>query len=74
MPDLIYLLNTLVSKDGEILIDGLMKDVQPVTDEEKGLYNSIEFDLMDFKQSAGCTTVRHNEEKVNVFLLFVFSI
>uniref|UniRef100_A0A1S4MXZ6 Peptidase M20 dimerisation domain-containing protein n=1 Tax=Pediculus humanus subsp. corporis TaxID=121224 RepID=A0A1S4MXZ6_PEDHC len=63
MPDLIYLLNTLVSKDGEILIDGLMKDVQPVTDEEKGLYNSIEFDLMDFKQSAGCTTVRHNEEK-----------
>ena len=32
MADLIYMMNTLIDKDGKILIDGLMDEVAPVTD------------------------------------------
>ena len=31
MADLIYMMNTLLDKDGKILIDGLMDEVAPVT-------------------------------------------
>ncbi len=52
MTDLIALLNTLVdSSNGEILIDGVMDDVRPVTDEEIALYETIDFDLEAYKES-----------------------
>ena len=31
MADLIYMMNTLLDKDGKILIDGLMDEVAPIT-------------------------------------------
>ena len=50
MTDLIKLMSTLVdSQTGTILVDGIMDDVAPVTDEEEKLYESIDFDLENFK-------------------------
>ena len=31
MADLMYMMNTLLDKDGKILVEGLMDDVKPVT-------------------------------------------
>lgn len=44
MTDLIYLMNTLVDKDGKILITDIYKSVAPLTESEKKLYDSIDFD------------------------------
>ena len=37
MADLIYMMNTLLDKDGKILIDGLMDEVAPVTPGRKNI-------------------------------------
>lgn len=65
MPDLIYLLNTLVSKDGEILIDNIMDDVAPETEQERSLYHTIDFDVSGFRSDVGCRMLRHKEDKVS---------
>lgn len=44
MADLIALMNSLTDARGNILIPGIMNDVLPVTDEEKKLYETIDFD------------------------------
>lgn len=38
MADLIYLLNTLVDKDGKILVENVYREVAPLTPEEEALY------------------------------------
>lgn len=38
MADLIYLLNSLVDKDGKILVKNMYEDVAPLTVEEEALY------------------------------------
>jgi acetylornithine deacetylase/succinyl-diaminopimelate desuccinylase-like protein len=50
MTDLVRLMASLVDTDGTILVEGVMDDVKPVSAEEEALYDSIEFDLDDFKQ------------------------
>eukprot|EP01083_Nonionella_stella_P153847 494846_1 len=46
MTDMIHLMASLVEPGtGKILVDGIMDDVDPVTEEERKLYESIEFDL-----------------------------
>jgi len=49
MTDLVQLMATLVDSQGNILVDGIMDDVKPVTREEEALYEDIEFDLEDYK-------------------------
>lgn len=44
MSDLIYLLDTLVDKDGKILITDIYKSVAPLLESEKQLYDNIDFD------------------------------
>lgn len=44
MSDLIYLMSTLVDKDGKILITDIYNSVAPLTENEKKLYNTIDFD------------------------------
>ncbi|KAK6628534.1 Metallopeptidase M20 [Polyplax serrata] len=68
MPDLVYLLNTLVNKEGEILVDGIMNDVPAVTDNEKAIYHQIEFDVEDFKKDVGCTMLRHKQDKKTLLM------
>lgn len=45
MPDLIWLLDRLVDKEGNILIPGIMDQVRPMTQEEEDTYKTIDFDL-----------------------------
>jgi len=67
MADLIYLMNTLLDKEGNILIDGIMEGVPPVTPEEKEIYKNIDFDVNEYRSDIGCTKLLHNEDKVRVF-------
>lgn len=46
MSALISLMSTLIDAHGKIQIDGLDKMVAPVTEEEKKLYETIDFDLV----------------------------
>lgn len=63
MPDLVYLLNTLVDKHGNILVDGILDDVAPVQSTEHEIYNRIAFDVNDLRKDVGCNALRHDEEK-----------
>jgi nonspecific dipeptidase len=49
LTDLVRLMATLVDSSGKILVEGVMDDVKPVTPEEEALYESIEFDLDEYK-------------------------
>lgn len=49
MTDLIYLMNELVDKNGKILIDGIYDSVAPLTESEKKLYTSIDFDTEGYR-------------------------
>ena len=41
MADLIWMMNQLVDEDGNILVEGLMDSVAPLTDAEKEKYVNI---------------------------------
>jgi hypothetical protein len=62
--DLVHLLNTLVDKDGKILVTGLHNDVAEMTPKEAALYDSIEFDVDEYKESIGTQQLLHKEDKV----------
>lgn len=73
MTDLIALLDTLLDKDGKILIPGIMDDVEPLTEEECALYRNIEFDLNEYQKEIDSPQLLQ-ESKVNLktFLLLCF--
>jgi hypothetical protein len=62
--DLVYLLNTLVDKDGKILVTGLHDDVAELTPKDAALYDNIEFDVAEYKASVGTQQLLHKEDKV----------
>lgn len=49
MSDLIYLMNTLVDKDGKILVTDMYNSVAPLTEDEKKLYPNIDFDTESYR-------------------------
>lgn len=51
--DLVWILSQLQSVDGKILVDGLSDLVAPVTDEERALYATIDFDPEDYRKDIG---------------------
>ncbi|XP_008934369.1 PREDICTED: beta-Ala-His dipeptidase [Merops nubicus] len=53
MTDLIALLDSLVDAAGRIQIPGIYDSVAPLTEEERKLYESIEFDLEEHKNNSG---------------------
>uniref|UniRef100_A0A8D0FYP0 Carnosine dipeptidase 1 n=1 Tax=Sphenodon punctatus TaxID=8508 RepID=A0A8D0FYP0_SPHPU len=53
MTDLVALLDSLVNSSGHILIPGIYEDVASLTEEEKKLYEPIEFDLEEYKNAIG---------------------
>ena len=67
MTDLVQLMGSLVDSSGKILVDGVMDSVKPLTKEEEGLYESIEFDLESFKEENRIKSVSdkllHSEKK-----------
>lgn len=63
MSDVIYLLNTLVDKEGKILVEGVYNEVAPLKPEEAALYDKIEFDVNSYRKDIGTKKLLHNEEK-----------
>ncbi|KAL9870721.1 beta-Ala-His dipeptidase isoform 2-T9 [Geothlypis trichas] len=51
--DLIALLDSLVDSTGHILIPGIYDSVAALTEEERNLYESIEFDLEEHRNNCG---------------------
>lgn len=63
MADLIYMMNTLIDKDGKILVDHLMDNVAPVTDDELKIYDKITFDVADYKKDVGTKKLMYEGDK-----------
>nr|XP_040044375.1 cytosolic non-specific dipeptidase-like [Gasterosteus aculeatus aculeatus] len=63
MTDLIALMGTLLDNKGNILIPGINDDVASVTDDEKKLYEKIEFDLDEYCKDVGVETLLHNSKE-----------
>ncbi|MCY3413155.1 MAG: M20/M25/M40 family metallo-hydrolase [Candidatus Heimdallarchaeota archaeon] len=57
MTDLSFLFTRLIDLDGKILIDNFYDDVKPLTDDEKKLYENIEYDLEGYKKFLGLEKV-----------------
>ncbi|XP_031773439.1 cytosolic non-specific dipeptidase [Apis florea] len=68
MPDLIYLLNTLVDVNGKILIDGIYDNVDKILEKELESYKTIEFDIAEFRDSIGINKLVHNEDKIQILM------
>ncbi|XP_067837561.1 cytosolic non-specific dipeptidase-like [Heptranchias perlo] len=60
MRDLIYLLGKLVDKRGKILVPGIEESVAPVTEEEKSLYEKIDFDIKEYCKDVGTCQLLHS--------------
>ncbi|KAM9307710.1 beta-Ala-His dipeptidase-like [Gastrophryne carolinensis] len=63
MRDLVHLLAKLQDSTGHILIPGIYDDVAPLTEEEKRLYENIEFDMEDLKNSTEVSTFMYSTEE-----------
>jgi nonspecific dipeptidase len=68
MADLIYLMNTLVDKDGRILIPNVYKEVAPLLPNENEIYENIEFDVSEYRKDLGHTRLMHKEDKTQLLM------
>ncbi|KAK9500669.1 hypothetical protein O3M35_001893 [Rhynocoris fuscipes] len=68
MSDLVYLLNSLVDADGNILIPHINDDVLPVTDDELKRYKDIDFNVREYKEEIGTRELLHNEDKAAILM------
>lgn len=68
MSDLISMLDTLVDKNGQLLVDGIYDQVIPETEEERKSYESISFDVAEYRNGLGCKRLPYNEDKVQLLL------
>eukprot|EP01135_Chromosphaera_perkinsii_P005931 Nk52_evm17s372 gene=Nk52_evmTU17s372 len=60
MNDLVMLMSKLVDNKGNILIPGIMDSVAPLSDEEKKMYDILDFDLKGFAKDAGVQKLIHD--------------
>lgn len=49
-----------MDKKGKILVPGIYDDVAKLTDEERRLYEKIEFDLEDYAKDVGAQRLLHS--------------
>lgn len=68
MSDLVYLLGTLVNKDGRIQINNLYKEVKPLRPNENEIYEKISFDVNEYKKDIGATKLMHAEDKTQLLM------
>jgi len=68
MPDLCYLLSSLVDKDTKILIPGIERDVAPLLHNENDIYKAIDYDVADYKQDIGARSLPHKENKTQLLM------
>lgn len=65
---MIYLLGTLVNKDGRIQITDLYKEVAPLQPNENEIYEKISFDVNEYKKDVGTTLLLHKEDKTQLLM------
>ncbi|XP_055076393.2 cytosolic non-specific dipeptidase [Misgurnus anguillicaudatus] len=63
MTDLIALMGSLVNSKGKILVPGIYDDVAKLTDEEKKLYEKIEFDMEEYAKDVGTKKLMHDTKE-----------
>jgi len=68
MADLVHMMNTLLDKDGNILVEGLMDSVAPVTDDEIAKYKDIDFDVADYQNDLQTKKLIHNQDKIKTLM------
>lgn len=68
MPDLLYLLNTLLDVNGKILVPGIYDSVAPLGPNENALYEQISFDVDDFRNDVGAKRLLHKEDKTQILM------
>ena len=64
MTDLVKLMGSLVDSNGEILVNGVMDSVKPVTPEEEALYDGLDFDLAEFKEEQGANLIQNDKKSL----------
>ncbi|KAF8869810.1 glutamate carboxypeptidase [Infundibulicybe gibba] len=67
MTDLVMLLSKLVDNRGSILIPGVEDMVPPPTDEERAIYERLDYSISDIEASAGAS-IAVSSEKVEVLM------
>ncbi|XP_014906094.1 cytosolic non-specific dipeptidase-like [Poecilia latipinna] len=63
MTDLISLMGCLIDRKGKILIPGMYDSVAPLTEEEKKLYDKIDFDVVEYCQDVGAGKLLHETKE-----------
>ncbi|UXI19188.1 hypothetical protein NH340_JMT05131 [Sarcoptes scabiei] len=64
MTDLVKIFSSLVDSHGKILIDGIMDDVRPFTEDEISLYEKIDFCCEEFRNDIGTNCLIHHQDKI----------
>ncbi|KDR77094.1 hypothetical protein GALMADRAFT_66148 [Galerina marginata CBS 339.88] len=67
MTDLINILGTLVSPQGDILVKGVDDMVPPADDDEKAIYAGLNYSISDIEEAAGAS-IALSEDKVAVLM------
>jgi nonspecific dipeptidase len=69
MVDLIWMMNQLVDEEGNILVEGLMDSVAPLTPEEAAKYTNIDFDPAEYRKDLGAPgRLMHGDDKAKTLM------
>lgn len=63
-----YLLDSLVDKNGHILIDGIYNNLAQIEENERAFYENISFDVDEFRKDIGCNKLPHDEDKTKLLM------
>lgn len=63
LTDLIKIMADLIDAEGKATIDGFYEDVRPVSGEENELYDNIEFDAEEYRDTLGLNTLDSYDKK-----------
>jgi len=65
MNDLIWMMGQLLDAKGNILVEGLMDTVAPLTEQEKAKYENIDFDPEEYRKDIGTPgDLTHGKDKI----------
>ncbi|MCJ8750496.1 hypothetical protein PDJAM_G00269230, partial [Pangasius djambal] len=62
MTDLIAILDTLISASGQILIPGVTDAVANFTEEERKIYEEVDFDMETYKRTIGVERLMYDNK------------
>ncbi|TMW54656.1 hypothetical protein DOY81_000187 [Sarcophaga bullata] len=68
MPDLCWLLSTLVDKDTNIQVPGIERDIAPLLHNEHKIYETIDYEVEDYKSDIGAKKLPHKENKTQLLM------